>query len=119
MLQHAQIHAVALAHRVEPRALEAITAKTQAHFGDRTPPPAELEAYIHGLPTWEKVAMSYAEFSAMPASWRLAQGEKYQLPEDRRATDRIWTAEELQALKGKSLIEQLTMGHAGPPQAGG
>ena len=119
MLQRDQIHAVALAHRVEPRALEAITTMVQAHFGDRTPPPAELEAYIHGLPTWEKVAMSYAEFNAMPPAWRLEQGQKYQAPVDRRATGRIWTAEELKALEGKSVHDWLTAGHTGPPQTGG
>lgn len=111
------IHAAALAKGIVPHALDQVTAKTLAHFAGRKPAPAEVEGYLRGLPVWDKIGMTLAEFSAMPPAWRLGQAEAFQPPVDRRATPRVWTAEELQAMEGKSVHDRLTMGHAGPPQA--
>jgi hypothetical protein len=110
-MQIEQIHAVAIARGVTPQALGAVTAKVQAHFGDRNPPPPELEAYIANCPVWEKLGMDQATFDGMPAAWRLEQAEAYRpLPVQRRPQYRLATDAERAAWQeqGLNLAETLT-----------
>jgi hypothetical protein len=74
-----QIHAAALAQGVTPQALDAVTAKVQAHFGDGTPRPADLDSFLAGLPVWDKIGMTEEAFMRYPPAWRLAQARN-QLP---------------------------------------
>ena len=112
-----QLRAIAEQKGVEPKALDDVTTKILVHFAGQNPPPAEVAAYIDSLYVWDKIGMDKATWDRMPVTWRLEQGERFQAPVDRRATPRHWTTEDLKAVEGKSVHEQLTAGHAGPPQA--
>jgi hypothetical protein len=106
-----QIHAAAVQCGIAPEALDLVIARVQAHFGDATPKPADLAAFLTGLPVWEKLGMDKATFDGMPMTWRLAQGWAHQAPPvSRRPETRVLTAEELSSLKGLAWAEYLTRG---------
>jgi hypothetical protein len=107
------IHAAARQCGIAMEALDQVTAKVQAHFGDSTPKPADLAAFLTALPVWEKLGMDKATFDGMPMTWRLAQGWAHQAPTvSRRPEMRVLTAEELSSLKGLAWAEYLTRGRA-------
>jgi hypothetical protein len=89
------IREVALQRGIALQALDQVTAMVQAHFGERTPKPADLDAFLGGLHVWEKLGMSQEAFYAMPPAWRLAQGWVLQPPEPRRRPSRPAAPEEV------------------------
>src|SRR4029450_13747538 len=110
-MQTEQIHAAAVQCGIAPEAFDLVTTRVQTHFGDSTPKPADLAAYLTGLPVWEKLGMDKATFDGMPMTWHLSQGWAHQAqPVSRRPETRILTAEELASLKGLAWAEYLTRG---------
>jgi hypothetical protein len=98
---------------IPPEAVAHVCATVLAHYGDASPKPADLTAFLTGLPVWTKLGLSQQDFYAMPASWRLAQGWAHQAPTvSRRPETRVLTAEELSSLKGLGWAEYLTRGRA-------
>lgn len=100
-----QISEVALRLGVRPEGLTQITAKVQAYFGDQSPPPAALEAYIAACPPWDKLGMDKATFESMPVTWRLTQGQAFQPApvHSRRQAMRELTEAELEQLRSENL----------------
>jgi len=72
------IHEAARARGIVPEALDTVTATVQAHFGENNPKPADLDAYLLALPTWDKLGMTREAFDRMPVEWRLTQGRSFQ-----------------------------------------
>jgi hypothetical protein len=108
-----QMHAAAVQAGIPPEALNHVISTVQAHFGTSTPKPADLAAFLAGLPVWTKVGMTQQDFYAMPPTWRSAQGWAHQAPPvSRRPETRELTAEELSSLKGLGWAEYLTRGRA-------
>ncbi len=111
-MQTQQIHEMALALRIVPQALAAVTAKVQAHFEGSAPSPAAVEAYLAALPVWTKIAMEHDAFDAMPATWRLTIGHEYAPPPPpvhaNRPTMRPLTPQELAAHEAQATDEGWT-----------
>jgi hypothetical protein len=79
-----RVHDAALKRGAAPQALDAITARATAHFGGTDPSPAELDAFLTTLPTWDLHAMTQDAFYDMPATWRSAQWYQQHPPAERR-----------------------------------
>jgi hypothetical protein len=56
------IHQVAFKQGIVAQALEAVTVRAQAHFGEDTPTPAALESFLAALPVWDKIGMDKEGF---------------------------------------------------------
>ena len=50
------IHESALKLRIVPQALDQVTAKVVAHFGDTQVKPQDLSDYLAALPAWRSLA---------------------------------------------------------------
>ena len=68
-----QLQRAVLARGITVKALDTIVAKVQAHFGETTPKPGELEQFLATIAVWDKIGMSQQQFDALPPDWRLTQ----------------------------------------------
>jgi hypothetical protein len=122
-METSQIHAACTQAGIVPEALDVVTARVRAHFGDSPVRPADLTNYLASLDVWVKLGMTYEAFATMPPTWRIAQGWAHQPPPVSRKPDsRSLTAEELRTIEGLAWAERMTRGREmqqTPPQSQG
>ena len=102
------IHEAALKQGIARQALDHVTAKVQAHFAGATPKPADLAAYLSGLPVWDKAGLDYATFEKLhPHARRQLYETHHPTPpppvHSRRPVTRSLTPAELAALDAEGL----------------
>ena len=103
-----QIREAAVRQHIAPQALDQVVAKVLAHFAGATPTPADLEAYLGGLPTWDKAGLDYAVFDKLhPNAKRHLYETHHPTPPPavhaRRPVTRSLTTEELAQLQAEGL----------------
>ena len=65
---------------IAPEALDSVVARVQAHFEGGPVKPADLSDFLDRLARVDEVDMTQQQFTAMPPTWRLAQGMAHQPP---------------------------------------
>lgn len=125
--------AVAAGSGCLPSAVEDVGRRLLQAFGDREPSPEAINTHMatlkeqahHLWPSAPVQAAGSVPAGMVPEVWakmtpsaRLGWWYEHhpEAPVDRRPTDRAWTAEELKTVQGKTVLERLTAGHAGPPK---